>query len=268
MRPAGGAVMTALLVAGCAPALREPPPVSVLAKSSGSGRSADELVRAADAAWARRADPRAAEEAEQLYLEAAAADERRVDGLLGAMRALTRRIERERDASVRARLSEQEVQLGQWCGRRAPDEPACPYRLAIALGQQARERSSTGKDAMGKMVELLRKAKSAAPSLDSAGPQRVLALLLLRAPAWPVGPGDPDAALEEARAAVKLFPDVADNQLVLAEALDQAGSVEEARAACQRAVQLATAAAEAGDPDAPKVRADAAARLEKLRAPK
>jgi tetratricopeptide (TPR) repeat protein len=237
-----------------------------MAPGTSAGGSADELVRAADAAWARRReDPRHAEAAQALYLDAAAADERRVDALLGAMRALTFRVERERDAGARARLAEEEVQLGQWCQRRAPADPACDYRLAIALGQQARDRPSTGKDALGKMVELLRKASAAAPDLDAAGPHRVLALVLLRAPAWPIGPGDPEAALEEARTAARLFPDAAENQLALGEALGKNERPAEARAAYERALALAQAASRAGDPDADRWRADATAGVERYR---
>jgi cytochrome c-type biogenesis protein CcmH/NrfG len=179
------------------------------------------------------------------------------------MRAITFRIERERDAAARARLADRAVQLGQWCQRRVPEEPACDYRLAIALGQLARERSATAKDAMARMVELLRRAIAAAPALDSGGPHRVLALLLLRAPAWPVGPGDPEAALEEARAAARLVPGAAQNQLILAEALEKNGSPDEARAAYERALQLAIAAA--GEPEAERWRTQAAAGLEKHR---
>jgi tetratricopeptide (TPR) repeat protein len=179
------------------------------------------------------------------------------------MRAAAFRVEREKDASARARLAEQEVQLGQWCQRRAPAEAACDYRLAIALGQQARERPSTGKDALGRMVELLHKAIAAAPALDSAGPHRVLALVLLRAPAWPIGPGDPEAALAEARTAARLFPDAPENQLALGEALGKNDRPDEARNAYQRALALAQAALEAGDPDAERWRADASAGLER-----
>ena len=253
------AALAAIVGSACAAALREPPPVSNIAPGSSGERSAAELVRAADAAWARRGDSRQAEAAQALYLDAGAADERSVDGLLGAMRTMAFRIERERDASVRARLAQQEVQLGQWCQRRAPAEAACDYRLALALGQQARERPSTGKDALARMVALLRKVIAAAPALDSGGPHRVLALVLLRAPGWPMGPGDPEAALDEARAAARLVPGAAENQLVLAEALGKNGSPDGARAAYQRALELATAAAEAGDPDAERWRADASA---------
>jgi hypothetical protein len=251
----------ALAALACASALREPPPVGALAPGTSGARSADDLLREADAAWARRADPREAEAAQALYLDAAAADERRVDALLGAMRALAFRVERERDAGTRGRLAQQEVQLGQWCQRRAPQEPACDYQLALALGQQARERAATGKDALGKMVELLRRAIGTAPALDSGGPHRVLALVLLRAPGWPMGPGDPEAALGEARAAVTLFPDAAPNQLVLAEALVKNDAPAPARAAYQRALELATAAAATGDPDAEGWRTEASAGL-------
>jgi hypothetical protein len=258
-----GLVVVAL--AACAPALHEPPPVAVIAPGTSGAGSVDELVRAAEAAWSRRADPKAAEEAQALYLDAAAADEHRVDALLGAMRAMAFRIERERDAPSRTRLAEQAVQLGQWCQRRAPGEPACDYRLAIALGQQARDHRQTAKDAMNRMVYLLRRAIAKAPELDSAGPHRVLALLLLRAPAWPVGPGDPEAALEEARAAAGLFPDAADNQLALGEALGKNGSPEAAYAAYERARRLADAAVQAGDPDAAQWRAEASAGMERHR---
>jgi hypothetical protein len=113
------------------------------------------------------------------------------------------------------------------------------------------------------MVELLRKAIAAAPALDSAGPHRVLALVFLRAPGWPVGPGDPEAGLAEAREAARLFPDAPENQLALAEALGKNGSPEDARAAYQRALELATAAEQAGDPDADRLRAEASAGLKR-----
>src|SRR5262249_50341871 len=126
----------------------------------------------------------------------------------------------EHDKTVqRGQLVGEAVELGQWCQRRAPANAECDYRLAIALGQQARERAATGRDALGRMVNLLKRAIAEKPELESGGPHRVLALVLLRAPSWPVGPGDPDAGLEQARAAVRMFPDSADNQLALGEAL-------------------------------------------------
>jgi tetratricopeptide (TPR) repeat protein len=246
----------ALVASACAQALHEPRPISEVPKE---GREPAELVREAEAAWRRRGEPGQAAAAQELYLQAAAVDQGSVAPLLGAMRAMTFRLERERDASIRRELARRQVELGQWCQRRAGSDPACDYRLALALGQQARERPSTGRDAVARMVKLLRHAATADPTLDSGGPHRALALVLLRAPSWPAGPGDPEAALDEARAAVKLFPDVAGNQLALAEALEKTEQPGSARAAYERAAALAAAARDAGDPDADRALAAARA---------
>jgi len=242
--------------AACASALKQPSPIAVYAPGHARGRSASELVTAANAAWARRAEPGKAEVAQGLYLDAAVADAQRSDALLGAMGALAFRIEYERGAP-RGELAQIAVDLGQWCERGAPTEPACAYRLAIALGQYARERPSSGMDASRRMIALLRRAIAAAPRLDSAGPHRVLALVLLRAPGWPLGPGDPEAGLEHARAAVSLAPGAAANQLVLGEALAANGRSDDARVAYARAVELATAAGRAGEPEAARWLAEA-----------
>jgi len=260
------AALAMALATACASALHEPRPIAALAPGRGGGRSADELLRDGNAAWARRAAAGQAAAAQDLYLDAASADPGRVDAVLGAMRAMAFRIEHEQGIS-RGKLAEEEVELGQWCQRRAPTTAECDYRLAIALGQQARERTSTGKDALGKIVELLRRAIARSPDLESAGPHRVLALVLLRAPSWPIGPGDPEAALEEARAAVRRFPDAPDNQLALGEALAANGLSDPARAAYGKALALATAARAAGDLEAARWVAEAKAGVDKSTGP-
>jgi hypothetical protein len=256
------AALAALALAlGCAPALREPPPLKPPAES---GATADDLLGRADAAWARRGDPGQARTAQDLYLQAASADEQRVEGLLGAMRAEGWRIEREHDSATRERLAAEAVQLGQWCQRRAPANPGCSYRLAIALGQKARERPSTAKDALERMVKLLHDAIAANPVLDRAGPHRVLALVYLRAPGWPLGPGDREEGLRQARTAAELFPGDAENQLALGEALTANGKGSEGRAALERAGELARRDEAAGDPDAARLRGEAAAAIARL----
>ncbi len=254
------AVALATAALGCAHALHEPAPLPAAAEHAGG---ATDLLRRAEAAWARRADPAEAAKAQELFTEAASADPKRVEGLLGAMRAASFRIERERDGSRREKLASEAVQLGQWCQRRAPEDPACAYRLAIALGEQAREKTSTARDALGRMVSLLREAIAADPKLDHAGPHRVLALVLAKAPGWPIGPGDPEQALREAEAAVKLFPERAENQLALGETLAKNGRAEEARAAYEKAAALAEQEETAGDPDAARRREEAKAALAK-----
>jgi hypothetical protein len=241
--------------------MSEPPPVKALAPTAVSGRGPDELMRTADAAWQRRAEPGQAEVAQNAYLEAAAADERRADALLGAMQAMYYRLEYDPHAD-KDELSKKAVQVGQWCERRAPDEAACKFRLAIALGQEAREHPLLGKDAVGHMVDLLHELVAAHPELEAAGPHRVLAFVLLRAPSWPVGPGDREAGLEEARAAVAAAPDYAENQLALGEALAANGAPDDARVAYARAVALATSSR---DPEAAVWRAQASAALAKAR---
>lgn len=238
------AVVTLLLVAlsGCASALREPPDLREMAgEPTGSGADeASSLLLRADALRAeRRID--STREAAQLYLQAATADPQDIQGLIGAVRAnawLADRLELQeerREAAVAA------VHAGQWCMRVDPSTAACPYWLAVALGVQARERPSTGHDAVGRIVELLETATERDPLLDEAGPFRVLALVLLRAPGWPTGPGDPDLGLEQARQAVGLRPDYPPNQLCLGEALGATGDPDGGRKAYERALQLARA---------------------------
>lgn len=259
MISAGPRARLAVLVAlvGCASAVREPPPVEVIGRRTGPGVTepteaggVDALLAEAAAEFARRPHPARAARARELFLTAARTDATRTEGLLGAARVGAWLIEREADAARREALAVEDVQLCQWCDRLAPTDPECDYRLAIAIGQQARERPATALDALPRMVRLLRDVAAAAPPLDFAGPHRVLALVLLRAPGWPSGPGDSEEGLAEARRAVTLAPDYPPNQLALAEALAANGQHGAARAAWEVALRLATTGGASSDPDA------------------
>ena len=248
------------LVCACAPALRKPPPVAVLGNPAGAAAPAassradvDRLLADAEAAFGRRPDMREATTAYSTFLAAARADETRVEGLLGAARTAGWIIEHEPGEERRTRLATEAVQACQWCVTRAPASIACRYRLALALGQQARERPSTSKDGLTKMIALLEEVAAEDPTHDNAGPHRVLALVLLRAPGWPAGPGDPEAALVHARKANELAPDDADNLLVLGEALAKNDDPTQARLAYARAQAIARTRAAAGDPDASEI---------------
>ncbi len=155
---------------------------------------------------------------------------------LATIQEISRRLESERDARTRGELASAAVDAGRRCEARAPAEPECEYGLALALGLQARERPSTAADGLKRMIERLRRVQAADARLDSGGPSRVLALVLLRAPGWPLGPGDPEAAVTEARKAVALFPDYPPNQLALAEGLLATGDQEGGHAAARRAL--------------------------------
>jgi hypothetical protein len=258
----------ATAVIGCTAALKPPPSLSELGAGDdppvaiSSAEASARLVEAEDE-LARASDPASVERARELFLEAARAEPAPVAALLGAARATARLVEHEPDAERRRELAIEGVQIGQLCLAAHPASPECGYRLALAVGQQARERSSTAVDGLDVMVELLEDVIAMAPDLDLAGGHRLLALVLLRSPGWPTGPGDPELGLEHARAAVAAFPDHPPNQLVLGEALLENGDRDGARGALERGVALASA--EGADPEAAAWLAEAEAALDAVR---
>lgn len=247
-------LLTVALATGCAPALREPPSEADLLKrpaaDATSSLDAKGLLDEAERHFARRPEIAEVRRAEDLFLRAAAADPEDPIGLIGAVRAKTWLADHEPDASRREELAVSAVQAAQWCLRRAPADPACDYWLAIALGIQAREKRSTAERGLTEMVAALRRAAAADPLLDDAGPHRVLALVLLRAPGWPLGPGDPESGLDEARRAVALRPEHAPNLLALAEAQKANGENEQSLETYRRALEQASAQRDAGVPEA------------------
>ncbi len=244
--------------AACARSLRNPAPLESIAPAPGAG--AAQLLADADEAWAGRADPAEAAFAERLYLEATRADPKEPRSYAGAIRAESFLLGREKDGAERKRLAQTAVAVGQHCEENAPS-PLCDYWLAAALGLQARERTSTAHDALPHMVELLRRAGAADGKIDHGGPHRLLAILLLRAPGWPLGPGDPEGALPEAQAAASIDPQYPPNQLALGEALRKNGKNDEARRAYSEALRLATGPSWRDDPDAAGWADDARAAL-------
>jgi len=95
----------------------------------------------------------------------------------------------------------------------------------------------------------LQSADAADAQYDNAGPSRVRALVLVRAPGWPLGPGDPDAGLDAARRAVSLRPQYPPNVLALAEALAKTGDTRGAQESYAHARELAQALPESTDRD-------------------
>jgi tetratricopeptide (TPR) repeat protein len=245
------ALLVILSLAGCARALREPRPLDEIAGSPGVPVDrTGALLSKAEALFARRDLP-SVREAADAWLEAAAADRTRIDGVIGGVRARLWLADHETEPAARLAAAESAAEAIQWCTRIAPDDPACSYWLGVALGIQARERPATALSALPKMIEAFTRAAAEAPGLDHGGPDRALALLYVRAPAWP-GPGDPEKGLEHARTAVAIEGDYPPNLTALAETLFATGSDEEARAAAVRALELARARAASGDKDAPE----------------
>jgi tetratricopeptide (TPR) repeat protein len=239
------------LAAACAHALKTPPSIQGLAGAAPPGPPADPeaLVSEAQDRFARR-DIEEAHRAASLALRAAAATTP-TDGtaLLLAIRIQVWLAEHEATSEARAAAATHAVQAAQWCDAAANPAP-CAYWKAAALGQQARERPSTGLSALPLIEQGFKEAAATDPTLDEGGPDRALALLYLRAPGWPTGPGDPAKALEHARRATTLRERHAPNHLALAEALAKNGDADAAREEDERALRLAQEAQTAGDPDA------------------
>jgi len=265
-----------LATPGCVSALREPRPIADLAGAArqdtgdagpGSGVPAatpadvPAILGRAEALYAERGPGERGLESVRMaareFVRAAAADGTRTDGLLGAARARVWLADHEVDPAARQASAGSAVEAAQWCGRIAPLDRECDYWFGAALGVQARERPSTALDALPKIEAAFKRAADALPELDEAGPERALALLYIRAPGWPAGPGDPALGLKQARAAVALRPDHPPNQLALAEALAATGGGEVAGVPRRLALELARKLASAGDPDAPEWIAEA-----------
>jgi len=69
------------------------------------------------------------------------------------------------------------------------------YYYAMNLGLAVQDNPLLALKNISRIEEKLRDAIRLDPSVDMGGPVRVLAMLYLKAPPWPQGPGDPDKAL-------------------------------------------------------------------------
>ena len=260
-------MLTVLLLTAC--------PKTVPPRELEKIASVEEAMRDADAAWAQRPDATAVRKALSLYQSAAAGDPARIDGNVAVVRAVGWLLEHGAKED-RKELADEAVAAGEQCQQRTPDAPLCNYWQAVAMGLRIREHKLTDAVAMGlrirehkltaitglsRVIELLKKASAQDPSLDEGGPFRVLALLLVRAPPWPAGPGNSDDALAAAQQAVAHGPDHPLNQLVLAESLEATGETEGAKAAYRKAAQLGRTGK---DPDGADWAAQAEAALAKL----
>jgi tetratricopeptide (TPR) repeat protein len=119
------------------------------------------------------------------------------------------------------------------------DDAEMAYLHALNLGLFVRAK---GMMAVGRLSELVAQLKVAGttPALDEGGPLRVLGLLYVKAPGWPMGPGDLDAALDLLRQAARDFPNHPLNHLYLAYALVDAGERQQAAEEIRRTENLCT----------------------------
>lgn len=164
-----------------------------------------------------------------------------IDALAAVIVTAAQRSERESDATIRGQLADEANRAAESCIGRAPQSAACLYGQAIALGLEARAHPVQARDLLNRMLVSLAAAEVADPSYDEAGPARVRATVLIRAPGWPLGPGDDEEGLRAAQRAVALRPDYPPNRLVLADAQLKTGDAQAAKQSYARARELAQA---------------------------
>jgi hypothetical protein len=172
-----------------------------------------------------------------------------VEELAAAIASAAERSDREPDSKIRGELAAEASRDAEACLAREPQAAACLYGRAVALGLEARAHPTRASELLKSMLEYLASAEAADPSYDQAGPARVRALVLIRAPGWPLGPGDAEAGLIAARRAATLRPQYPPNVLALAEALAKTGDANGARENYERARDLAQALPSAADRD-------------------
>jgi hypothetical protein len=151
------------------------------------------------------------------------------------------------DVQARSDLADDAMNNAKACVDRFPQTGPCLYVRAIALGLQARTHPADAIGLLNAMLRDLGSAEDLDPNFDRAGPARVRALVLLRAPAWPLGPGDADSGLEWARRAVMLQPQYPPNLLALAEAQTKTGDARGATENYGKARKLADALPETAE---------------------
>jgi hypothetical protein len=144
-------------------------------------------------------------------------------------------IDHSSDAAERTRLLAAATQNAQQCVALAPDNGPCLYAQAQVLGLTARERPAQAVSRLKDMLASLTKAEALDPTFDHAGPARLSAVVLLRAPGWPLGPGDPDAAVVAAQRAVDRDAAYPPNLITLAQAQAKTDAAAAARATFEKA---------------------------------
>lgn len=172
-----------------------------------------------------------------------------VDGLVAAIQADSSRSDHAPDGQARIQWADEASAYAEACLAKAPQAAGCLYGRGLALGLQARAHPTSAGASLKEMLDALSKADAADPNYDQAGPSRVRALVLLRAPGWPLGPGDADSGLSAARRAVELRPQYPPNLLALGEALAKTDDANGAREAYTRARDAAQALPASEDRD-------------------
>ena len=238
-------VFLVLIPAGCASALR---PLGDLEQFSGSraGTMTEFDSATAERNWELQTIE-SVTAAATAYRRAAGGEPQRTDLWVRFIQFESWLADHLVDRSARRDAAAAATEGSQWCLQYSPADIGCRYWQAVAIGVQAREKKSTGLDALPRMIELLEAVAAEDPAYDRAGAFRVQALVYLRAPEWPTGLGDAEEGLDRAERAIAVDDGYAPNWLALGEALQAVEELDEARNAYRKAEKIATEAVAAGN---------------------
>lgn len=153
------------------------------------------------------------------------------------------RLDQSKDPAERSRLMAEVTLSAQQCLTQFPNAGACEYAQAQVEGLTARERPVQAPAILKDMLASLTRAEALDAKLDHAGPARLTAIVLMRAPPWPLGPGDTEAAVTAAQRAVKLDPAYPPNLITLGQTQAKADGAVVARATLAKAVLAVQASA-------------------------
>jgi hypothetical protein len=159
--------------------------------------------------------------------------------LAAAIAADASKSDHESDPQQRAALAAAANRDADACIAQASRDVACLFGRGVALGLEARAHPVHASATLNDMLASLAQAESVDATYADAGPARVQALVWIRAPDWPLGPGDPERGLAAAQRAAALRPQYPPNWLALAEAQSKTGATADARASYVRARDLA-----------------------------
>ncbi|MGC4118278.1 MAG: tetratricopeptide repeat protein [Myxococcales bacterium] len=143
----------------------------------------------------------------------------------------------ETDAARLETIAQVGLEAGKAAG--APDrDPRASYWMAVNLGLAIQQRGMAALPLLPVEMAAL-KTSQAAKEIELGGPLRALGMLYLKAPSWPAGPGDLDAAMELLKEAVDTYPSHPLNHLFYAQALRESGDGGGASKELARAQELA-----------------------------
>ncbi len=112
------------------------------------------------------------------------------------------------------------------------------YLYAEALGLRLRALGTGAIELLPQIAEHGEKALALAPTEDDGAPMRLLGMVLIKAPAWPHGPGDSDRGIKLLQEAIERYPRRAEGYIHYADALLDQSRVQEAQRFLARGREL------------------------------